>query len=146
MMGRQPAHILVVDDEATIRFTLATLLRRCGYSVAAAENGVEALMHCERQACDLILLDLIMPGMNGVAVAQRVRALQPTATIIILTGSDMLMEVEMGGYAYVRKTASPQEVLARVAAALAEPTAVTQSSDDAGRERTLYSDGAVAER
>jgi CheY-like chemotaxis protein len=120
MIERETAQILLVDDEAPIRITLATLLRRCGYTITTAESGEQALAHLEQHAYDLVLLDLIMPGINGIAVAEHVRALPGSTAIIILTGSDALGEIEFGNYAYILKTASPQEVLARIAAVLAD--------------------------
>jgi CheY-like chemotaxis protein len=122
-MEQRPAHILVVDDEATIRLTLEMLLRRRGYAVTIASSGAEALALIEQQPFDLLLLDLKMPGMSGLEVAQRARALQPAAKILILTGSSQIAgvanEPHDDQFEFMLKTAGPQEVLERVAAIIA---------------------------
>ena len=64
----QAARILIVDDESSIRLTLGALLQRAGYDVTAAENGAEAVALFERQTFDLMLVDLKMPGMDGMQV------------------------------------------------------------------------------
>ena len=121
-MEQQSARILVVDDEAAIRLTLDLLLRRRGYLVTSAKNGLEALAAIERQAFDLLLLDLKMPGMSGIEVGRRAREILPDAAILILTGSTSIEGlVEAPGleqFDVLTKTASPQEVLDRVAAAV----------------------------
>ena len=72
---QRTARILVVDDEETIRLTLATLLQRRGYTVTVATDGAEALALIERQSFDLLLLDLIMPGQSGLEVARHARTI-----------------------------------------------------------------------
>ena len=122
-MEQRSARILVVDDEAMIRLTLEMLLRRRGYAVTIASSGAEALALIEQQPFDLLLLDLKMPGMSGIEVAQRARALQPAAKILILTGSSQIEgvvnELQDEQFELMLKTASPQEVLERVAAIMA---------------------------
>ena len=129
-MGLQPAHILVVDDEASIRFTLEALLRRCGYAVTVAASGEAALAEIERRRFDLILLDLMLPGINGHEVARHAYARQPAVAILFLTGSDTLEPLEPDKYTYILKTASPQDVLARVAAAIAKQQAALPVPDE----------------
>ena len=87
------AHILVVDDEAAIRLTLDALLRRCGYRVTIASSGEQALEYIASHSIDLVLLDLILPGMSGLEAAERVRTLRPEVSIMILTGSDLPIDV-----------------------------------------------------
>src|SRR5690349_12017429 len=118
-MKRPAVQILIVDDEATIRFTLSHLLQRRDYAVMTATDGNEALTLIRARSFDLLLLDLMLPGMNGVALARQARALQPAAAILILTGSQdfgkELDDVERYGFDWMYKTSSPQEVLDRVA-------------------------------
>ena len=118
-MEQRSARILVVDDEATIRLTLGALLRRQDYQVTIASNGAEALTLIEQQPFDLLLLDLKMPGLSGLDVAQRARALQPRAGVLILTGSSQIAglpeDPAIDQFGVLHKTASPQEVLDRVA-------------------------------
>src|SRR5437879_2670663 len=86
----QPARILMVDDEAAIRLTLGALLERAGYAVTPAENGEEAVALLERQAFDLLLVDLKMPAMDGIQVVAAARARQPQIAAIVLTGHGSL--------------------------------------------------------
>lgn len=113
------SHILVVDDKATIRLTLDTLLRRRGYHVALAASGEQALAYLAAHRVDLVLLDLVLSGMSGLDVAKFARASQPGTAILILTGSGALAEVEQSSYDYMEKTANPHEVLDRIATLLA---------------------------
>jgi DNA-binding response OmpR family regulator len=123
-MTDQPAQILVVDDEAPIRLTMHALLQRRGYEVLTAENGEQALALIHQRPFNLLLLDLKMPGLSGIEVAQRARERQPDAAIIILTGhgslDSALDSLHIGVFDYLLKTASPHAVLERVAAALAQ--------------------------
>ena len=76
MIEHPSARILVADDEAAIRFTIEILLRRQGYTVTTATSGIEALALIERQPFELLLLDLKMPGLSGLQVAQHARELR----------------------------------------------------------------------
>jgi DNA-binding response OmpR family regulator len=130
----QPARILMVDDEAAIRLTLGALLDRAGYDVTPAENGEEAIMLLERQAFDLLLVDLKMPGMDGMQVVAAARARQPDIAVIVLTGHgslDTAVEgLHQGIFDYLLKTTAPDQVIERVKAALA-------AREQALRQRTL---------
>jgi DNA-binding response OmpR family regulator len=123
-MTQEPAHVLVVDDEEPIRLTMSDLLRRRGYEVLTAENGEAALALIHQRPFDLLLLDLKMPGLSGIDVAERARALQPDVAIIMLTGhgslDSALDSMHLGVFDYMLKTASPRDVLDRVTAALAQ--------------------------
>jgi DNA-binding NtrC family response regulator len=118
-MSQQPAHILVADDEDAVRLTLNIILQRQGYDVTVAANGTEAVELIEQRRFDLLLLDLKMPGLDGVGVALHASQIQPDAKILILTGSSSIDgapdELRAAGLDYMLKTASPQAVLARIA-------------------------------
>ena len=118
----QPARVLTVDDEASIRLTLTAMLRRAGYDVASAENGEEAVALLERQTFDLMLVDLKMPGMDGMQVVAAARQRQPDIAIIVLTGHgslDTAIEgLHQGVFDYMLKTAEPAQVIERVKAGL----------------------------
>jgi DNA-binding response OmpR family regulator len=124
MVEQQAPRILVVDDEDAIRLTLDTLLRRRGYAVTTAAGGAEALALIEQQPFDLLVLDLMMPGLSGLDVARHARQHLPTAAILILTGSSTIGDgpdtSDLTQFDYLRKTANPQEVLDRVAAAVGQ--------------------------
>jgi DNA-binding response OmpR family regulator len=123
-MTQEPAHVLIVDDEEPIRITMRDLLQRRGYDVTIAENGEAALALIHQRPFDLLLLDLKMPGLSGVDVAQRAREIQPDVAIIILTGhgslESALDSMHLGVFDYLLKTSSPRDVIDRVAAALAQ--------------------------
>lgn len=116
------AHILVIDDELPIRTTMSALLQRRGYRVTTAASGEEALQLIHERAFDLLLLDLKMPGLGGIDVAERVRTRQPDTAIIILTGhgnlDSALQSMHLGVVDYVLKTTSPHDVLQRITEAL----------------------------
>jgi len=81
------AKILVIDDEPGIRDLLDTLLRRKGYDVVLAESGQKGLDLFRRERPDVIVLDLKMPGMDGLSVLQQVRSLDSKKPVIVLTGA-----------------------------------------------------------
>ena len=118
------ARILVVDDEDDIRTILVVTLRRAGYEVASAGDGVEAVEAIQRKAPDLILLDVMMPRADGLETLKRIRQHAPTAhvPVIMLTArsglTDKMRGFERGVDDYVGKPFEPAEVLARVAALL----------------------------
>ena len=85
---QETASILVVDDELMIRDLLAKFLAQRGYQVHTAQNGKEALALVERIQPRVIILDLYMPGMNGVAVVRELNAMQYSGSIIMLTASE----------------------------------------------------------
>jgi DNA-binding response OmpR family regulator len=129
-MNQLHARILVVDDEAVIRRTLETLLRRQGYEVWTAADGAEAFAWLRQGVFDLLLIDLGLPDVSGLEIAQRAGASQPDAAVLILTGSSELAhavgDASVQGFETMLKTASPQDVLDRVAALIAQQHALHQ--------------------
>ncbi|HWC44318.1 MAG TPA: response regulator transcription factor [Actinomycetota bacterium] len=113
--------ILVVDDEPTVREVVQHYLEREGYRVQAAENGPAALAAFSAGAPDLIVLDLMLPGVDGLEVCRQVRATDSTP-IIILTAkgheADRIVGLELGADDYVVKPFSPRELVARVRSVL----------------------------
>jgi DNA-binding response OmpR family regulator len=122
----QASNILVVDDESSIRLTLSALLKRAGHQVTSAENGEEAVQVLEQQRFDLLLVDLKMPGMDGMQVVAAARQRQPDIAINVLTGHgslDTAIEgLHQGIFDYLLKTTEPAQVIERVAVALAART------------------------
>lgn len=119
-MGRQHK-ILIVDDEATIRRILATRLSMVGYEIVVAADGVEALEQFEAEKPDLIVLDVMMPKMNGLQVCQTLRE-TTGVPIIMLTAlgevSDRIKGLELGADDYLPKPFSPKELESRIQAIL----------------------------
>ena len=130
-MSEQP-HILVVDDHRDIREPLKTYLEKNGYRVSDAANAAEARRVLQTGAPDLIVLDLNLPGMDGLDVCRRLRR-ESDVPIIMLTArveeTDRLIGLELGADDYICKPFSPREVVARVKAIFrrlhAEPSAPT---------------------
>ncbi len=111
-------NILVVDDEPVARQSLSDILRLEGYSVTAVANGEQAVEHVRGHAVDLIVLDLKMPGMNGLDVVQVVNQISPDTEIILLTAyGSMESAVEalrQRVHDYLLKPASPGQILESV--------------------------------
>jgi DNA-binding response OmpR family regulator len=118
------ARIVVADDEADIRRLIAFTLRRRGYDVLEATAGDTALELVRQERPDLVLLDVMMPGLSGLEVAQALRddAATSAIPIIILSAKGQAAEVEAGlhtgAQAYLVKPFAPQELAARVAGIL----------------------------
>jgi sigma-B regulation protein RsbU (phosphoserine phosphatase) len=118
------ARILVVDDEADLSTILTLTLRRAGFQVTAASDGVDGLRKLAEHTLDLVVLDVMMPRMDGLEMLRRIRAEPATSTIpvIMLTAkaqvADRLVGFEHGADDYVAKPFEPSEVVARVRALL----------------------------
>lgn len=120
-MERTP-HILVVDDDREIRDLLGRFLVKHGLRVSSAANGREMHARLEDSAVDLIVLDVMMPGEDGLTLTRNLRAAKNKIPIIMLTamGEDMdrIVGLEMGADDYVAKPFNPRELLARIKAVL----------------------------
>jgi DNA-binding response OmpR family regulator len=127
--------ILLVDDEASVRKVLTFPLERDGYTVVQAADGEEALERFGAQAVDLVVLDIMLPKLDGLEVCKRLRA-QSTVPIIMLTARDdeldKVLGLELGADDYITKPFSIREFRSRVKALLR-------------RARTPWQDGSEAE-
>jgi two-component system, OmpR family, phosphate regulon response regulator PhoB len=118
------SRVLIAEDEADIRDLLAFHLERDGYEVSRARTGTEALRLAQDRHPDLLVLDLMLPEMNGLEVCRRLRQDAATAglPIVMLTAKgdevDRVVGLEMGADDYIVKPFSPKEVVARVRAVL----------------------------
>jgi two-component system, OmpR family, response regulator ResD len=117
------ASILVVDDEPTIAEVVARYLERAGYATRTAKDGPSAVAAALAKRPDLIVLDIMLPGFDGLEVMRRTQAgLDPTVPVILLTAkgeeSDRLVGLRLGADDYVVKPFSPAELVARVDAVL----------------------------
>ena len=114
-----PKKILIVEDEANIRELLRLYLEREGYAVIEAENGVEGIKMWKSEKPDMLLLDVMMPVMDGWAVCKEIRA-ESDVPIIMLTAkgetADRVSGLEMGADDYIVKPLEMPEVIARVRA------------------------------
>jgi len=113
--------ILIVEDESSLSEPLAFLLGREGYEVTVAADGPAALAEFERQPSDLVLLDLMLPGIPGTEVCRELRT-RSSVPIIMLTAKDSEVDIvvglELGADDYVTKPYSTRELLARIRAVL----------------------------
>ena len=113
--------VLVVEDEESFSDALSYLLRREGYDVAVATNGPEAIALFERSGADLVLLDLMLPGLPGTEVCRAIRQ-RSVVPIIIVTARDAEVDkvvgLELGADDYVTKPFSSRELVARIRAVL----------------------------
>ncbi|MBE9207799.1 hybrid sensor histidine kinase/response regulator [Nostoc sp. LEGE 06077] len=116
----RPDKILVVDDSPDNVFLIKTILEEEGYVVSTAENGIVALTQLEASPCDLVLLDLMMPGMDGYEVTRRIRGemnLQQYIPILLITAHDapnVARGLDLGADDFIRKPVTVDELLARV--------------------------------
>ena len=115
------SRILVVEDEESYSDPLSYLLRREGYEVAVAETGPAALAQFDKNGADLVLLDLMHPGLSGVDVCRQLRQ-RSSVPVIMLTAKDSEIDkvvgLEIGADDYVTKPYSSRELLARIKAVL----------------------------
>ncbi|MDQ1640813.1 MAG: two-component system, OmpR family, response regulator RegX3 [Actinomycetota bacterium] len=133
--------ILVVEDEGSFSDPLSYMLRKEGYEVGLANNGPEALDLFDRHGADLVLLDLMLPGLSGTEVCRALRA-RSTVPVIMLTAKDSEVDkvvgLELGADDYVTKPYSARELVARIRAVLrrqGEPDELVPSTVEAGPVR-----------
>ena len=116
------ARLLVVDDEPNIRELLSTSLRFAGFEVFTAEDGQQALSVAEKVRPDLLVLDVMMPGLDGFGVTRRLRERGRDTPVLFLTAKDDIADrvtgLTVGGDDYVTKPFSLEEVIARIRAIL----------------------------
>jgi len=114
-------HLLLVDDDKELCALLSKFLNRHGYRVSLAHNGNEMVAILETSRINLVILDLMLPGEDGLALCRRIRATS-SLPIIMLTAMadevDRIIGLEMGADDYLAKVANPRELLARVRAVL----------------------------
>ena len=116
------ARILIVEDEDSIRMALEDDLSLEGYTVVGESNGARALQKARQGGFDLIILDLMLPGLDGLEICKHLRAEKDSTPILMLTAKsqevDKVLGLELGADDYVTKPFSPREILARVKALL----------------------------
>ena len=131
--------VLVVDDDATVSDVVRRYLERAGYVVLLAQDGPAALSVFREQRPDLVVLDLMLPGVDGLEVCRRMRAESRDLPVVMLTAlgeeADRVLGLELGADDYVTKPFSPRELVLRVQSVLrraggsahGEPTLLTDA-------------------
>ncbi|WP_374970537.1 response regulator [Terrabacter sp. BE26] len=135
------SRILIVEDEVSFSDPLSYLLKKEGYDVAVAETGPDGLAEFDKNGADLVLLDLMLPGLSGVDVCRALRQ-RSSVPVIMLTAKDSEIDkvvgLEIGADDYVTKPYSSRELLARVKAVLrrlAEPEDLLPATLESGPVR-----------
>jgi len=130
----RPARILLVDDEQSVQTLLSYPLRKEGYEVVQATDGREALELFEEQPCDLVVLDVMLPRLDGLEVCRRLRARSAVPIIMLSAKSeeiDKVVGLELGADDYITKPFSLAEFRSRVKAALRRAE-LARDGDEAG--------------
>lgn len=125
--------ILIVEDEEALSDPLAFLLDREGFQTIVVDNGLDALPVFDREGADLVLLDVMLPGMSGMEVCRKLREVS-SVPIIMLTAKDSELDkvlgLELGADDYVTKPYSARELIARIRAVLRRRSAETDSATE----------------
>ena len=110
-------HILVVDDD-NMNLARTKIILGKDYHVILADSGIEALMKLKNEKADMVLLDIDMPGMNGIETFERMKEFAPDIPVIFLTASgleeDVVNAIKLGAANYLKKPYHPQELIKRV--------------------------------
>lgn len=123
--------ILVVDDEAKIVRLVRSYLEQAGFAVVEAADGQTALIQARREKPDLVVLDLGLPGIDGLEVARTLRRERETPIIMLtarIEDTDKIVGLELGADDYVTKPFNPRELVARVRAVIAATTPMAASA------------------
>lgn len=128
------AHILIVDDDPHLREVVSFALRQAGHRVEEASDGQRAVAAAEQSPPALIILDIMMPEMDGLEVCRTIRKTNPVPIIFLSSKDDeidRILGLELGGDDYISKPFSPRELVARVKSVLrrAHPTANSTEGD-----------------
>ena len=129
-------HALLVEDDRKLAALVSEFLRQNGVEATVAEGGVQALAALGTQKFDIVLLDLMLPGMDGLTLARRIREKSPVPIIMVTArgdDADKIVGLELGADDYLAKPFNPRELLARIRAVLRRAQGATGEADGAGR-------------
>jgi two-component system response regulator BaeR len=137
MSGR----ILIVEDEPKLAALLSDYLQQAGFEASRLDNGLEVASRVREQAPDLILLDLMLPGKDGLEVCKEVRSFSAVPIVMVtarVEEIDRLLGLELGADDYICKPFSPREVVARVKAVLRRAGAATLQAEGLVLDESRY--------
>ena len=133
--------ILVVDDEKVIREGCREVLALEGFEILLAENGEQGLEMIEKVHFDVVLLDLMMPGLSGFDVLSRVKALHPDTSIVVITGyatiEHSIEAMKNGAFDFIPKPFSPDQLRVVVSKAIEHTSALKDIASEKSRMRVL---------
>jgi DNA-binding response OmpR family regulator len=139
-MTQQNPHILVVDDDPDLHELLGRYLSEQGFEVTGVEDGAAMDRFLATRSTDLIILDLMLPGEDGLSIAKRLRSDRDTPIIMLSARGeevDRIVGLEVGADDYLPKPFNPRELLARIRAVLRRPTAPSNAESDNAQEQTF---------
>ena len=139
-------NILIVEDEESLADPLAVLLRKEGFDVILASDGPTALEQFANNTVDIVLLDLMLPGMSGTDVCKQLRATSSVPVIMVTARDseiDKVVGLELGADDYVTKPYSSRELIARIRAVLRRGHDVSAESQEEGLEEQILEGGRV---
>lgn len=139
-MDRTP-HILVVDDHREIRDLLARYLVKNGLRVSTAAGGAEMRQHLRTGAFDLVVLDIMMPGEDGLTLCRQLRQTSELPVLLLTAvaeDTDRIVGLELGADDYVTKPFNPRELLARIRAILRRAQGVPRAPAEGGAQRYRF--------
>ena len=145
MTDKINAKVLLVDDEEDFLATLAERLESRGLKVTAVTRGDDAVAEVEKVAFDLIILDLAMPGIDGIETLKRIKAKQPEAEIIMLSGQGSIKTsieaMKLGAEDFVEKPVNISKLMEKISEAKAKRMLVLESKSIKEIEKILHSRG-----
>jgi two-component system phosphate regulon response regulator OmpR len=136
-MEEKKRKVLIVDDDARLRALLERYLGEQGFSVKAVADGAQMDRALARELYDLMVLDLMLPGEDGLAICRRLRAQGNEMPVVMLTAKgdevDRIVGLEMGADDYLPKPFNPRELVARISAVLRRQARGSAGRADGGR-------------
>ncbi|WP_297072608.1 response regulator transcription factor [uncultured Duncaniella sp.] len=141
--------ILLVEDEADLAMIVADTLRGQGYEVTVAVNGLDGLSKFQSEGADVVVADVMMPGLDGFGMARRIRRLSPSVPILFLTAKSSIDDVEdgfeAGGNDYLKKPFELRELIVRIKALLRVRSFATVEESDVVYEIGAYTFNATTQ-
>jgi DNA-binding NtrC family response regulator len=140
----EQTQVLVVDDDETVRRSYQRSLQAAHYNVEAVFNGEDALQALQHKPFDVVLLDLRMPGMDGMSVLKAIKRQWPNSEVVVITGYPTVESakeaVRLGAYDYLAKPVGPSEVINAASGAITQKKWALRkdpSGPDAGADATI---------